>query len=481
MNFDSRASAGQSSNPTAAGCGRGTYLRSLALALLSVLLGSLAPNPFSAAGQNSSRRAETTICAAENCGSITGTARDDSDAPLSGVRITLLGEGTGSRQSVVTDGNGKFTFTRVEAGAYAIEAEAADFQKSARSHLVVDGGKRLLADFRLVRTGPRAAPPAKAGGPASERADAGSALGGFNYYDGAGLKPAKVNIPLDPGGYSAAHEVDSYSLMLDYLEAEGASSPPEGGRAAGAHGSSLEPSRGATTNTTTASGWRPTAAELDAWSESQFLARGSRLLLNRQITPSVEIFQAGVRRFPNSVKLHTGLGIALSARGEYQKAITSLLHAADLAPSDPRPYFVLAKAYSGSSVLNGEVAKRLHRLLSLDPGDPQARYYCALALVKGNTDDTAALKEAEALLQSAVGLDPNFADAHLQLGTLYAARSNHAEAIREYQTALRLRPDLAMAHYRLAQAYARTGRKTAAQAELDSYERLRNRTPSSPR
>jgi tetratricopeptide (TPR) repeat protein len=225
---------------------------------------------------------------------------------------------------------------------------------------------------------------------------------------------------------------------------------------------------------------QPTASELDAWSESEFLSRGSSLLRHRDLAGSIQAFRAGVTHFPDSPTLRTGLGIALSARCDYENAIASLLRATDLAPSDPRPYFVLAKLYRGSSAPGNEVPKRLQRLVTLDPRNPQALYYYALTLAKRSPGDDAALKQMS-LLKGALAINPNFADAHLQLGIVYAALSNYPDAIREYQAAVRLKPDLVAAHYRLAQAYERTGEKAAAQAELDLSERLRRQTSTNPR
>jgi len=289
----------------------------------------------------------------------------------------------------------------------------------------------------------------------AEKTSSSKAADGFDYYDKSEFKSGGVSASVDPGGYSAAKEVDSYSLMLDYAGAEGAAP-------AGAAPETIPP---------------PTAEEVSRWTESQFLTQGSGRLLNHDVAVSVDIFQAGVARFPDSVKLHTGLGIALTARGDYESAIASLLRATDLAPSDPRPYYVLAKAYTGAPHPNDEVAKRLDRLVSFDPRNPQALYYDALALEKGNGANQPVLAQARSLLERSVAFDPNFAEAHLQLGIVYAAQSRDADAIREYQAAVKLKPSLPAAHYRLAQAYAHVGQKEAAQHELDLYERLRK--PSS--
>jgi len=432
------------------------------VALLVVLVGLFLAKFPSAAEPGSARQANT----AADSGAITGTVKSPSGAAVAGAKVTLLPEENASRPSgqagpaaptgtiVLTDAKGHFTFAAVPPGNYTIEIESAAFPKSSRTHVVVAAGARVVADFS----------------PGPGRAD-----DGFSYDDSAQFKPSAVNAAVDPGGYSAANEVDSYSLMLDYVQSEAALSD---------HGTpgtqALNGPAQARVQAQTNPPAPPTAAERDAWNESQFLSRGSDLLLHRDLAASVESFQAGVTRFPNSARLATGLGISLLARGQYERAIASLLRATDLAPSDSRLYLVLAKAYLGSPTPGGEVLQRLARLVTLDPKNPQAPYYYALALAKGGPDGpgatrdaTAASEQIESLLRSALALDPNFADAHLQLGIAYASRSNYPAAIREYQSAARLKPSFAAAHYRLAQAYSRTGDKAAARNELGLYERLR--------
>lgn len=445
--------------------------RTLVLVLLVVFAGPGTRTDL--AKQNPSSQPQASAPAAD--GVIAGTVVGPSGAAVAGAQITLSGStvanGNASRQKAVSDGKGSFSFEAIEPGTYTLEVAAAGFQKSVRSHLVVESHKRLTADFSLVPEPSLGQASAQPGAPgATGKSTSDSSLRQFSYDDQTEFKPSSVNVSVDPGGYSASKEVDAYRLMLDYVQAEGSSIAAVGPAGTG-RDSGQSPASSAA---------RPTEAELDRWSESQFLSRGSSLLLNHDVAASVDTFRAGVARFPESAKLEAALGIALTARGQFDKAIASLLRATDLAPSNPQPYFVLAKAYGGSSASSDEVLKRLRRLATLDPGSAQAHYYYALALSKGSARDASALKQIAAQLQKAVTLDPEFADAHLELGIVYAALSSDAEAIREYQSAIRLKPNLAAAHYRLAQAYMRTGEKSAARSELDTYEKLRKTSADKP-
>jgi tetratricopeptide (TPR) repeat protein len=87
----------------------------------------------------------------------------------------------------------------------------------------------------------------------------------------------------------------------------------------------------------------------------------------------------------------------------------------------------------------------------------------------------AGLAEIESLLRTAISLDPEYADAYLQLGILYSSQRNYSDAISQYQQALKYKPDVAVIHYRLGQALARSGATARAQQEFAEFERLHAR------
>jgi tetratricopeptide (TPR) repeat protein len=210
-------------------------------------------------------------------------------------------------------------------------------------------------------------------------------------------------------------------------------------------------------------------------SESNLFDWGCELLLHRTLGPAVEVFQQATARYPASPRLMIGLGMALYARGNYDDAVKSLLHAADLAPSDPRAYPFLSKAYDSSPSQADEVIQRFRRFAELQPNNARAQYYYAMSMWKGKRtqDPDLDLHQIESLLKSSLTLDPTLADAHLQLGNLLSDQKKYPESIPEYLKALELNPDLADAHYRLAQAYVRTGEKDRAQEQFQVYQKLR--------
>ncbi|HVH87944.1 MAG TPA: tetratricopeptide repeat protein [Terriglobales bacterium] len=216
------------------------------------------------------------------------------------------------------------------------------------------------------------------------------------------------------------------------------------------------------------------AAHIDP-SETNLFDWGSELLVHRTLEPAIEVFRSGTGRYPNSSRLAIGLGMALYARGNYDEAVKSLLRAADLSPSDPGCYLFLSKAYDSSPNQAEDVIQRFRRYAELQPNNARALYYYALSLWKGKRtqDAVQSLDQIQALLSSAVTLDPSFAEAHLQLGNLYSDEKKYAESIPEYLKAIEYKADLADAHYRLGQAYVRTDARDRAQEQFEIYQRLR--------
>ncbi|HEX3436287.1 MAG TPA: tetratricopeptide repeat protein [Pseudacidobacterium sp.] len=217
-----------------------------------------------------------------------------------------------------------------------------------------------------------------------------------------------------------------------------------------------------------------TAAQLDP-SEENLFDWGSELLLHRTYDPAIDVFEQAVQRYPNSQRLRIGLGMALYSRGRYDESVKSLLTAANLNPSDPRCYFFLFKAYSSSPNNAEDVIQIFRHFSELQPNNAQAVYYYAMSMWKGKQNESSSpdFEQIKSLLEKAIALDPKLADAHAQLGNVYAEQHAYDKAIPEYTRALELNPNLPDTHYRLGVAYSRTGQKDRAQGEFDLYQKLR--------
>lgn len=217
------------------------------------------------------------------------------------------------------------------------------------------------------------------------------------------------------------------------------------------------------------------AARMDP-SEQNIFDWGTELLLHQTFDPAVEVFKAGLEKFPQSFRLQVGYGIALYGLGHFDEGAKTFMRAADMAPPDPLPLTFLGQAYDNlSPTLADAVQKRLHLFLEKHPTSAPVLYYYAMCLSKLNERTPAAdlPVEIESSLKAAVANDPSYADAYLQLGILYANQKKYSDAVAKYQKALQLNPALPDAHYRLGQALVRTGDRARAQQEFSQFEHLR--------
>jgi Flp pilus assembly protein TadD len=204
-------------------------------------------------------------------------------------------------------------------------------------------------------------------------------------------------------------------------------------------------------------------------SEENFFGVGYELILAGQPKDAEQAFQAGSSRYPQSIQLLIGLGTAQFLGGHQSESVQSLLHAVELNPSDPRPYPFLAGVSEISSADAEKVHAALEHFLSIAPDNPQASYYYALNLLHERAPDRDADRRVEDLLKHAILLDPSLANAHFQLGVLYARREDYQDAARELEIAVRLSPNLKEAHYRLAIAYRQTGRPDLSAKEMQVF------------
>lgn len=210
-------------------------------------------------------------------------------------------------------------------------------------------------------------------------------------------------------------------------------------------------------------------------SENNLFDWGSELLLHRTYEPAIDVFKQATKLYPNSPRLLIGLGMALYSRGIYDESVKALLAAADLNPSDPRCYLFLSKAYDSSPNQAEEVIQRFKRYAELQPNNALAQYYYAMSLWKGKraADSGLDLHAIESLLQKAIKLDDKLAEAHVQLGNLYADQHQYEKSVPEYVRALELNPNLPDAHYRLGTDYVHLGQKDQGHKEFELYQQLR--------
>jgi tetratricopeptide (TPR) repeat protein len=212
-------------------------------------------------------------------------------------------------------------------------------------------------------------------------------------------------------------------------------------------------------------------AASEAPSEDNYFAWGSELLIHRAIWQAKEVFDEGVRLYPQSARMLTARGASLFAGALYDEAALDLCKASDLNPESVEPYLFIGKIETTAPNPLPCVLAKLARFEGLRPTNSLANYYYAMALWKpqGPATDLRTIERVKALLIRAVTLDPECADAYLELGNLSAGQEQWEQAIGHYLNAIQADPQLNEAHYRLGIAYAHTGEKSKAREQLQLH------------
>jgi protein O-GlcNAc transferase len=198
---------------------------------------------------------------------------------------------------------------------------------------------------------------------------------------------------------------------------------------------------------------------------------GQAALSHNDLAAAQADFEQVVRLAPTAEQGHSALGAVLVGRGHPQQAIHELQAALALQKSDPLAQQNLATAYQQI----GQPAKSLPLFAALEASGhplssaPLAAYARALAAT-GNLPQ--AILKMEAVLRS----EPQTAELHDELGSLYAQQRNWAAAQQQFAEATRRKPTLANAHLHL-------GLDLQAQADptsLHELQRAAELDPASP-
>jgi tetratricopeptide (TPR) repeat protein len=219
------------------------------------------------------------------------------------------------------------------------------------------------------------------------------------------------------------------------------------------------------------------AAQIEA-SEKNLLSLGNLLIKSSNYAEAIKFLDYGLAQYPRSAQLKVALGIAKYSQGSYSEAVKTLCDAVDLEPGDERPYLFLGEMAGVTAEMTGEIVKRMAQFVKYHPKNAMAYYYYAINLRWQQENRTNGDERIEALLKTAVKLDPKLSQAHFELGTYYADRQEYAAAIQAFRTAVAINPGFEKAHYRLARAYQQTGQTALAIEEMGIFQRLKEDSSS---
>ena len=210
--------------------------------------------------------------------------------------------------------------------------------------------------------------------------------------------------------------------------------------------------------------WSDTAAERPGSARANY-----NLGLDLEVIPGREAealhrYEQALRINPDYAEAHNNLGLALEgAPGGLAGSIAHYEKAIRIAPDFAEAQYNLANALAkipGAFPRRWNTTGMPARLLP-EPGG------IALQLRQRPGEGGRRLADATAQYEEALRINPDYAEAHTNLGNVLARRPGRlSDAVAQYEEALRLKPDFAEAHYDLQTRWrefpgARQGRRTS--------------------
>ncbi len=155
--------------------------------------------------------------------------------------------------------------------------------------------------------------------------------------------------------------------------------------------------------------------------------------------------------------------------GDYNRAVSEFGQVVILAPDTPKANYFIGQSYIRLNRL-AEAEKSFSRELEINPSDAVSKYHLALTLIERKIETEKAVQ----LLEEAVGLQTEYADALYQLGKIYLEKGETKKAIEQLERAVSADAEKDYIHYQLSIAYRKASRKEDAERELKLYQRLKN-------
>jgi Flp pilus assembly protein TadD len=179
---------------------------------------------------------------------------------------------------------------------------------------------------------------------------------------------------------------------------------------------------------------------------------------NKQMDQAISEFRQAVNGAPDVGRYAIDASAAFTENQQIAEGIEILTHYLTRNPSDRDAYTQLGKLY----LLNDQpeaAAQAFHRAIPISTLNNYAS-----ALKKTNK-----LSDAESVFKLALTLNPKDGDVLFNLANLYSASGKDTLAKDYYLKALAVRPDFAEAHYNLGLLFAKLGDKPQAVSHLEQF------------
>ena len=200
---------------------------------------------------------------------------------------------------------------------------------------------------------------------------------------------------------------------------------------------------------------------------------GKVALMEHQYGEAAKYFTLALAREPQASSIHYQLAMAYRGMGDLDHMKEQLQARGDVEPTVQDPLLdEINLLKQGKSGLLDRAGAAMHenrfadavalysQLVRMEPTEPIAYKYLAIALARSGKPDEALKQYAHALQ-----LDPSNASVYSDIGALLIEAGKEDQAIAQFEQALRLDPGLVIAHFQLASLLMREKKDTDAERE----------------
>lgn len=213
---------------------------------------------------------------------------------------------------------------------------------------------------------------------------------------------------------------------------------------------------------------RPNDAQL---AERRLFCEGRALLMQGRIDEAISRLQRAYQLNPRAAYTLNAIGLTYEVTRDYGKALEAFKTAANLAPHWALPRAHIGNVYLLTGKLN-ECEAELQRAIELDPSNPDPRLILGNLYIHKNKFD-----RAEPELRRVLVANPKSADARFLMAYIYRRQGKMFEAERELIEVVNLNPKYAGAYQELGIIYEAGKQYANAADAFESYLRLEPNSP----
>lgn len=204
---------------------------------------------------------------------------------------------------------------------------------------------------------------------------------------------------------------------------------------------------------------------------------GISLIQVKRNTEAAPIFNSLAQASQNNPEALFYAAQGFMILGDYERAAKEFGTVVAISPYTSKANYFIGQALIRLNRFD-EAERAFTRELEINPTDPLSKYHLALTLIERKIE----IERVISILEEAISIKPDYADAHYQLGKIYLEKGDTQKAIEQLEAAVSFDKGKDYIHYQLSIAYRKASRKEDADAALKTYQKLKaeNRKNDSP-